>query len=110
MSQDNAIKFEQYFTNQNVAKDCINLIIKDLKNNLKEDFKNNRLHFIEPSCGKGIFVEELRQIKKNLKITSIDIDNLYKEAIVCDFLQTNKTQLNLEYTNINIHFVNTSAL
>ena len=104
MSQDNTIKFEQYFTNENVAKDCINLIIKDLKNNLQEDLENSKLHLIEPSCGEGVFVKNLKNIDLNLKITCVDIDSLYPQAIQFDFLNTNEKILNIKKSETIIFF------
>ncbi|MDY7002423.1 MAG: hypothetical protein SWX82_00220 [Cyanobacteriota bacterium] len=103
--QDNYLRFEQYFTKIDVAKESIKLILNDLKTIKKIDvFGTNQLHFIEPSCGEGVFIKELKRINENIKITGIDIDSIYQQAIVFNFLDADKNVLNIKEDEITVFF------
>lgn len=99
------IYLEQYFTKPDVAKDSIQIILDDLNNIRKVGINRiNSVHFIEPACGQGAFVKQLKSVNQNFKITSLDIDNLYEEAIVYDFFQTDRRILNIQKNEITIFF------
>lgn len=79
--------------------------MEDLKNNFEIDiFGAEKTHFIEPACGEGVFVKELQKIKGNIKLTSLDIDNLYMESITYNFLKTNRKKLKIKEQEIIIFF------
>ena len=95
--EDKANYFEQYFTKPNIAKDSVRCIFDDLNNfDQFTFFKSNKFHFVEPSCGNGAFVRALREIDIDVKLTSLDIDYTYKDAIIHDFLKVDKNLLNIE--------------
>lgn len=103
--EDKNIHFEQYFTKCHVARDSIQMMLDDIKNHFKLNvFEKNKIHFIEPSCGEGIFVKEIKKINSNIIITCLDIDNLYSEAIVCNFLKTDKKKLNIKIDEFTVFF------
>ncbi len=100
--KENNVCFEQYSTKVDVVKDSIQLILNDIK---KIDvFGTNKIHFIEPSCGEGIFIKELKIIDKNIKVTGVDIDPIYRKAIVFYFLEADKNVLNIKEDEITIFF------
>ncbi|MEQ9370377.1 MAG: hypothetical protein RIG63_15360 [Coleofasciculus chthonoplastes F3-SA18-01] len=98
MKKDNkAFYFEQYFTKLHVAQDSVQIILADLKENLNIDvFGDPKIHLIEPSCGEGVFVKELNKKATNLRITSLDIDTIFEEAITDDFLRADPKILNIK--------------
>jgi len=100
--KENNIRFEQYYTKVDVAKDSIKLILNDLKK--INTLGANKLHFIEPSCGEGIFIKELKIINQNIKVTGVDIDPIYRKAIVLNFLEADKNVLNIKEDEITVFF------
>ncbi len=57
-----------FFTNENVARECI----EDLKKNIPDFYKYN---FLEPSAGSGVFVKQLLDVGVNKnKILALDIE------------------------------------
>ncbi len=105
MSKDKSILLEQYFTKPQVARDSIQVIFEDLKNSFNLNvFQNPKIHFIEPSCGEGIFIQQLQKTNSSVRITGLDIDNLYPKAMVGDFLKTDKQKLTISKDEITVFF------
>lgn len=101
MKQDNSVHLEQYFTKPHVARDSLEIIFEDLKNNFDIDvFKTPEIHFIEPACGEGSFVKELKKTNANVKLTSLDLDPIYPQTMVDDFLKTDKNKLDIYESEI----------
>lgn len=93
MSQDKGLNrdtIDKYYTKKSVVKECINEI-KNYVNILPNDL------IIEPSCGNGSFISEIKKLSNNYKF--YDIKPEHKEIIEQDFLK-------LEIiSNENIHFI-----
>ena len=103
--KENNIRFEQYFTKVDVAKNSLQLILNDLKKITKINILDtDKLHFIEPSCGEGVFIKELKKINEKIKTTALDIDSIYQQAIVLNFLDTDKNVLNIKEDEITVFF------
>ncbi len=81
---------DKFYTKKDVAKQCIDLIKKEIKIN-----KNDLI--IEPSAGNGVFINFIKNISKNIKCYDIDPDN--DDIIKKDFL---KLEINF---NKKIHFI-----
>ncbi len=81
---------DKFYTKKYVAKQCIELIKKEIKIN-----KNDLI--IEPSAGNGVFINFIKTLSKNIKLYDIEPDN--DNIIKTDFLE-----LEINF-NTNIHFI-----
>ena len=86
-NQEKSKLFDQFYTQDKIAIDCLEKIFNVLKTNFKTlDFK--KMTFLEPSAGGGAFLRALKNKGYN-NFFAIDIDPGYKDVKKLDFLQDN---------------------
>lgn len=71
---------EQYYTKKGVVKDILNRVYHMFKVEL----------IIEPSAGKGVFIDVLKELGSTIKIIGYDIEPKHPDVILHDFLQVDK--------------------
>ena len=69
--KENFVGYQQSFDFYPTPDTCINIIMKDMKNIIKEYFEYDELDFLEPNAGVGGFLKGLIDHKEDLKIKSI---------------------------------------
>lgn len=83
--------FDQYYTQDTCAEECVEVYRKVLENVLSVDFSSNTIVFVEPSAGEGAFLRALgnNRYTRNIPCKGFDIDPKREDIIRSDFLSDN---------------------
>ena len=79
--EGNAKKLDQFFTQDKVAKDCLNKILVTLRG---LGYSTDDVSFLEPSAGDGAFIRAVKG--KNMSFFAYDIDSKHKYIQTNDYL------------------------
>jgi len=92
---DKARKLDQFYTDDDVAIECLNL----LKTEFPEGTFDNKI-FIEPSAGTGAFIKAAIEVYgEDVNVLAYDIEPKYNSIIKANFLEVNLEQKK-EYVTI----------